>query len=120
VVKRSLWRDLWPGQAMVSTYFVRFDPFKIKTYKVFIGSIIAYLVHMVMLGSPADNLATLWAAIKVEYGVLGIEKSRRYGDLKMTMFSKAIRVSLLEFEGVGRVGQEPVQNLKLLIRSTYK
>jgi len=71
-----------------------------------------------MTGLPADNLATLWAAIKEEYNVLHIEKDKRFGDLKMTMFSKVLRASQIEFEGVGRVGQEPVQNQRFLIRKS--
>ena len=79
------------------------------------------LVHVIMKGTPAENLATVWAAIKQKYKELGIDRTKRFGDLKMTMFAKVLEVSLIEFEGGGEgVVQGPVQNMKFLIRKPSK
>jgi hypothetical protein len=66
---------------------------------VFLGSTICLLVHMIMPDLAPDNLAKLWTDIKTAYDELGIDKTHRFGGLKMSMFSKVRKRSLIECEG---------------------
>ena len=54
-----------------------------------LGCIVWMLVHMIMLGSAEENLANLWKEILDEYEKQGIPLSKRFGGLRMTMFSLA-------------------------------
>ena len=53
--------------------------------EVLFGSAMHLLVHCVMPGEPAENLATLWLWIKDKYVEFGTKV--RFGTMKMTMFS---------------------------------
>ncbi len=53
--------------------------------EVLFGSAMHLLVHCIMPGEPAENLATLWLWIKDKYVEFGTKV--RFGTMKMTMFS---------------------------------
>ena len=44
------------------------------------------LVHVVMTGSPEENLATVWTTARQLYNHFNIAHNNRFGTLKMTMF----------------------------------
>ena len=54
--------------------------------EVFYGSVLNLLVHFVMPGEPAANLAVVFLRCKALYKELGVRKENRYSALKLTMF----------------------------------
>ena len=44
------------------------------------------LVHFLLPGEPAENLATVWCAVRALYIELQVPKENRYSTLKLTMF----------------------------------
>lgn len=67
------------------------------------GSTMSLLVHEVLPDDPAQNLANLWKEILVEYDVQNIPLKKRFGSLRMSMFSK-VCVSLRSIIDLRRVG----------------
>jgi hypothetical protein len=66
--------------------------------KVSLGSTVCLLVHHIMPDSPEKNLANLWQEVIAEYDSQGIPLRKRFGGLRMTMFSTAREnsISLIE------------------------
>ena len=50
------------------------------------GSVLNYIVHILMPGLPKDNLAAVWCEAKRLYKELQVPKENRYGTMKLTMF----------------------------------
>ena len=54
-----------------------------------IGSTMSLLVHVVMTDPPEQNLMVLWKDAEATYDELGIPKTKRFGSMRMSMFSQA-------------------------------
>jgi len=54
------------------------------------GSTISILVHTVLPEEPPQNLSYLWNEITNTYEELGISGDKRFGSLRMNMFSKEV------------------------------
>ena len=53
------------------------------------GSCLSILVHIVLPNDAAQNLDALWKQIVQTYDDLGIPLRKRFGQMRMSMFSKA-------------------------------
>jgi hypothetical protein len=54
-----------------------------------LGSVMSFLVHVHMTFAPDANLKALWIEINVAYDELDIPAGKRFGSMRMSMFSKA-------------------------------
>jgi hypothetical protein len=62
------------------------------------GSTCNLLVHEIMPDSPEENLKNMWKEAVAEYDKQGVPLRKRFGGLRMTMFSTAREspISLIE------------------------
>ena len=58
------------------------------------GSVLHLLVHVIMRGTPEENLTSVWATVRQLYTHFNVAKGNRYGTLKMSMFKVTGTVKL--------------------------
>ena len=81
------------------------------TDKVAYGSVIHRLIHVLMPGSVFENLRTLLASIKTQYGVHDVPHNLRFAQLRFSMISKTGSVRLKGKAGEVRRLAAPLYDL---------